>query len=90
MGWVLTILVGGFIGWLASLIMRTNARQGVFLDVVVGVVGAALGRGLFSSVLGVQGAATAGELSVRGVLWGVIGAVLLLALLKALNVFRPA
>jgi uncharacterized membrane protein YeaQ/YmgE (transglycosylase-associated protein family) len=90
MDWLVTILVGAFVGWLASLIMRTNARQGLFLDVVVGVVGAALGRGLFSSVLGVQGAAEAGELSLRGVLWGVIGAVALLALLKALNVFRPA
>jgi uncharacterized membrane protein YeaQ/YmgE (transglycosylase-associated protein family) len=90
MDWLVAILVGAFIGWLASILMRTNASQGLLLDIVVGIVGAALGRGIFASLLGFDSAASAGAFSVAGVLWGVVGAVVLLAILKALNVFRPA
>jgi uncharacterized membrane protein YeaQ/YmgE (transglycosylase-associated protein family) len=90
MDWIVAILVGAFVGWLASIIMRTRSEQGPLLDVVVGIVGAALGRGVFATLLGIDSAATAGSFSVAGVAWGVLGAVLLVALLRALNVFRPA
>ena len=90
MDWIVAILVGAFVGWLASVIMRTRSEQGPLLDVVVGIVGAALGRGVFGTLLGIDSAASAGTFSVTGVAWGLLGAVLLVALLRALNVFRPA
>jgi uncharacterized membrane protein YeaQ/YmgE (transglycosylase-associated protein family) len=89
MDWLVTILVGAFVGWLASVLMGTRAQQGFVLDVIVGVLGAAIGRGLFSGVMGVKAAADAGAFSVGGVAWGTLGAVLLVAILRALRVFRP-
>lgn len=90
MDWIVTILVGAFIGWLASILMRTDAQQGAIANILVGIVGAALGRGVFQGLLGIEGAATAGDFSIMGVVWGVVGAAILIALLKALNVFRTA
>ena len=48
MGIILWLVIGGVIGWLASIIMRTDAQQGIFLNIVVGVVGAFLGGLLFT------------------------------------------
>ena len=50
MNFIIWIVIGGIIGWLASIVMRTNAQQGLFLNVVVGIIGAFLG-GLFLSPL---------------------------------------
>ena len=44
MGIILMLIIGGILGWLASIIMRTDAQQGIILNVVVGIVGALLGR----------------------------------------------
>ena len=85
MDWIVILLVGAFIGWLASLLMRTNARMGILLDVFVGIVGAALGRWFFAGILGFESAAAAGSLSLAGILWGTLGAVILVALLKAIG-----
>ena len=49
---ILILIVGGLIGWIASIVMRTNAQQGIFLNVVVGIVGALLGGFLLSPLLG--------------------------------------
>jgi uncharacterized membrane protein YeaQ/YmgE (transglycosylase-associated protein family) len=46
------IIVGGIIGWLASMIMRTNAQQGILLNIVVGIVGAFLAGLILSPILG--------------------------------------
>ena len=89
MDWLVTILVGAFIGWLASVIMGTRGQQGFLLDVIVGVLGAAIGRGLFAGVLGVDSASQSGSFSIAGLAWGTLGAVLLVALLRAMRVFRP-
>lgn len=86
--WIIILLVGGLIGWLASLIMNTDEQQGMFANILIGIVGSVLGRWLFSSVLGIGGAATAGTLSLAGLLWGVIGAVILIGVLRAVNVLR--
>ena len=43
MGLILWLVIGGVIGWLASIIMRTDAQQGIFLNIVVGIVGAFIG-----------------------------------------------
>lgn len=90
MDWIVTILVGAFIGWLASILMRTNAQQGAIANILVGIVGAALGRAVFAGLLGFEGAASSGQFSVIGVVWGVVGAAILIGILRALNVFRTA
>ncbi|HYE21918.1 MAG TPA: hypothetical protein VEA69_25990, partial [Tepidisphaeraceae bacterium] len=48
---VIWLIVGGVIGWLASLVMKTDKQQGVVMNVVVGIVGAMLGGLLLSRVL---------------------------------------
>lgn len=86
MSWIIAIIVGGIIGWLASLIMHTDAEQGLLWNIIVGIIGALLGRWIFGSVLGIESAANAGSLSLMGILWGIIGAVILIAILKAIRV----
>lgn len=86
MDWIIAILVGALIGWLASLVMKTDARQGALANILIGIVGSALGRWLFGDVLGFGGAAAAGQLSLIGLLWGVLGAVILIAILRAVRV----
>ncbi|MCE1244763.1 GlsB/YeaQ/YmgE family stress response membrane protein [Oryzomicrobium sp.] len=88
MGWIVTLLVGGLIGWVASRVMNTDAQQGIIANVLVGVVGSALGRWLFGDVIGIGAAETAGAFSLAGLAFGVLGAVVLVALLKVLGVFR--
>jgi uncharacterized membrane protein YeaQ/YmgE (transglycosylase-associated protein family) len=88
MGWIITILVGALIGWLASLIMRTREQQGCIANILVGIVGAALGRFIFADLLGLGGAAVAGALTIGGILWGVLGAIVLIAILRALGIFK--
>ena len=78
------LIVGGIIGWLASLIMRTDAQQGLLLNVVVGIVGALLGGWLISPLLG-AGDINRGDFSIMGLLVSLIGAVILLAIV---NLFR--
>ena len=48
--WIVTIVVGGLIGWVASILMRTNAQMGLVANIVVGVVGALIGKWLAASV----------------------------------------
>lgn len=88
MDWLIILIVGGIIGWIASLVMRTDAQQGMVANVLIGIVGAALGRWLFADLLGFGGATAAGTLTLAGLIWGVIGAVILIWLLRAVNVLR--
>jgi uncharacterized membrane protein YeaQ/YmgE (transglycosylase-associated protein family) len=87
MGWIIAILVGALVGWIASLIMKTDSQQGPIANILIGVIGAALGRWLFADVLGIGGT-TAGQLSLSGILWGVLGAIILIFVLKALRVLK--
>ncbi len=48
MGLILWLVIGGVVGWLASIVMRTDAQQGIFLNIVVGIVGAAVAGLIFS------------------------------------------
>lgn len=82
---IIALLVGALIGWLASIIMKTDAQQGPLLNIVVGIVGSFLGRWIFGGLLGIGGAAAAGSFSWPGIFWGVLGAVILLAIV---NLFR--
>jgi uncharacterized membrane protein YeaQ/YmgE (transglycosylase-associated protein family) len=88
MDWIVAILIGGLIGWLASLVMKTNGQQGALANVLIGVFGAALGRWVFGDVLNIGGAQVAGAFSMIGVLWGVIGAALLIVILRSFSVLR--
>jgi uncharacterized membrane protein YeaQ/YmgE (transglycosylase-associated protein family) len=87
MGWIIAILVGALVGWLASIVMKTDAQQGPIANILIGIIGATLARWLFADVLGIGGA-TAGTLSVMGILWGLIGAVVLIFILKAVRVLK--
>ena len=88
MSWIVLIIVGGIIGWLASLIMRTDAEQGLLWNIVIGIVGSLLGKWIFADLIGIGAAATAGTLTLAGILWGIAGAIILILILKALGVMR--
>ena len=78
------LVVGGVIGWIASLIVGTDAQQGILLNVIVGIVGAFLG-GWLGGMLGISGANINDGFSVTGFIISLIGAVVLLAIV---NLFR--
>lgn len=67
MNLIIWLVVGGVIGWLASLVMKTDAQQGMILNVVVGIVGALLGGWLLSPLLG-AGTVNQGDFSILGLL----------------------
>lgn len=81
MNLLIQLIVGGVIGWLGSIVMKTNAQMGVIANIIVGIVGAGIGGWL------------AGQLGVGGgplVSWvmAVVGAAILIGLLKAIGVFK--
>ncbi len=77
MGIILWLIVGGIIGWLASLIMRTDAQQGILLNIVVGIVGAFIGGLIFSG-----GSINNAGLTLTSFLVSLVGAVILLAIVN--------
>jgi uncharacterized membrane protein YeaQ/YmgE (transglycosylase-associated protein family) len=79
-GIIIWLVVGGIVGWLASLVMRTDAQQGVLLNIVVGIVGAFIGGMIFS-----RGNINDAPLSVTAFIVSLIGAIILLAIV---NLFR--
>jgi uncharacterized membrane protein YeaQ/YmgE (transglycosylase-associated protein family) len=81
MHWIITLVIGGIVGWLASMVMKTNGQMGWIANVVIGVVGSLLGYWL-AGLLGI--AATGGVL--RFVI-AVAGAALLIFLLGVLGIF---
>ena len=81
MNLILWLVIGGLLGWVASLIMRTDAQQGVLLNVVVGIVGALLGGWLVSPLVGVP-TINEGVFSMGALLVSLIGAVILLAIVN--------
>lgn len=88
-GIIVTLLVGALAGWLASLIMKTDAQQGAIANILIGIGGAFLGQLIFGTLLGFGSAFDAGaSFNVLSILWAVLGAVILIAILKALNVLR--
>lgn len=84
MNFILWIIVGGLIGWIASILMRTNAQQGVILNIVVGIVGALLAGLLLAPLFG-TGTINQGDFSLSSLLVSLLGAVILLAIV---NLFR--
>lgn len=78
---IVWLVVGGVIGWLASVIMQTDGHQGLILNVVVGIVGAAVGGWVISPLVGV-GTINQEVFNVGALLVSLIGAIMLLAIIN--------
>ncbi len=81
---LLWLVVGGLVGWVASLIMKTDAQQGMFLNIVVGIVGAAIAGWVISPLVGLP-SINDGSIGVASILVSLVGAIILLAIV---NLFR--
>jgi uncharacterized membrane protein YeaQ/YmgE (transglycosylase-associated protein family) len=81
---IVWLIVGGIVGWLASLIMRTDAQQGTLLNIIVGIVGALLAGLVLAPIFG-TGTIAQGDFSLGSLLVSLMGAVILLAIV---NLFR--
>ena len=84
MNFIVWLVVGGIIGWIASKVMNTDAQQGVILNVVVGIIGAFLGGMLISPLVGVP-TINQNAFSMGAMLVSLVGAIILLAIV---NLFR--
>ena len=81
---IIILVVGGILGWLASIIMRTDGQQGIFLNVIVGIVGAFLAGFIITPLIG-GAPITSGSFDIRSLIASFLGAVVLLAIV---NMFR--
>jgi len=82
MGLIVALIIGGIIGWLASIVMRTNAQQGILLNVVVGIVGSLLGSFLLGRFFGADGNIMNNALDGGVLLAAFVGALILLAVVN--------
>ena len=74
-GFIVWLVIGGIVGWLASLVMRTDAQQGILLNIVVGIVGAFIGGLLF-------GGSINNGITVMTFITSLVGAIILLAIVN--------
>ncbi|MEJ8827165.1 GlsB/YeaQ/YmgE family stress response membrane protein [Variovorax humicola] len=81
MNFIIWLVVGGLIGWIASMIMRTDAQQGAILNVVVGIIGSMIGGWVIAPLLG-SATVNQNDFSLRGLLASLLGAVILLAVVN--------
>jgi uncharacterized membrane protein YeaQ/YmgE (transglycosylase-associated protein family) len=81
MGILAWIILGGLAGWVASMIMKTNAEQGIFLNIVVGIIGAVIG-GFIVSLLGGEGV---NGFNFYSFLVSLLGAIVLIAIVKSIR-----
>ena len=84
MTFIMWLIIGGILGWLASIVMGTNARQGLLLNIVVGIVGAFLGGLLLAPLFG-TGTINQSDFSIGSLFVSFLGAIILLAIV---NLFR--
>jgi uncharacterized membrane protein YeaQ/YmgE (transglycosylase-associated protein family) len=77
---IVYLIVGGIIGWLASLIMRTDAQQGIVLNIVVGIIGAVIAGLLFGHKI-----TSGNSLDVTAILLSLVGAIILLAIVNLIR-----
>ena len=78
MNFIVWLIIGGVIGWLASIVMRTDGQQGIILNIVVGIVGSYIGGFLFGPMLGSTG-------SIAPYLSAFLGAIILLAIVNLIR-----
>ena len=84
MNLILWIIIGGILGWIASLVMRTDAQQGLFLNIVVGIIGALVAGFVLTPIFGI-GTINQNNFSLPALLVSLLGAIILLAIV---NLFR--
>lgn len=84
MNFIIWLVVGGLIGWVASMVMKTDGQQGLILNVVVGIIGAMLGGWFIAPLFG-TGTINQNDFSLPGLLVSFLGAIVLLAIV---NLFR--
>jgi len=84
MNFILWLILGGILGWLASIIMHTDAQQGIFLNIVVGILGSMVAGFLLTPLLGI-GTINQDSFSLPALLVSLLGAIILLAIV---NLFR--
>lgn len=84
MNFLIWLIVGGVIGWIASLVMKTDQQQGIFLNIVVGIVGAMLGGWFISPLVGVP-TINQDVFSLASMAVSLLGAIILLVIV---NLFR--
>ena len=84
MNLIIWLVVGGILGWLASLVMKTDGQQGIILNVVVGIIGALIAGYLIAPLFG-TGTINSNDFSAAGLLVSFLGAAVLLAIV---NMFR--
>jgi uncharacterized membrane protein YeaQ/YmgE (transglycosylase-associated protein family) len=88
MNFILWLIVGGLIGWIASKIMKTDAQQGIGLNIVVGIVGALLAGWLITPMIG-GATINQGDFSLSGLVISLLGAIVLLAIVNLFRRGRP-
>jgi uncharacterized membrane protein YeaQ/YmgE (transglycosylase-associated protein family) len=79
---IVTLIIGGIIGWLASILMKSDGQMGVLANVLIGIVGSFLGSWM-AGLLGVQAEGAARYLV------ALVGAMLLIGIVRALGLMRP-
>lgn len=84
MNFIIWLIVGGLVGWAASIVMKTNAQQGILLNVVVGIVGAFVAGLVLTPMLGIS-TINQSNFSLPGLLVSLIGAIILLAVVSLLR-----
>jgi uncharacterized membrane protein YeaQ/YmgE (transglycosylase-associated protein family) len=84
MNLIIMLIVGGVLGWLASMVMKTDGQQGMFLNVVVGIVGALLSGYLITPFLG-GAPITSGAFDIKSLIVSFLGAVVLLGIVNLIR-----
>lgn len=79
MSFIIWLVVGGVVGWLASIIMKTDAQQGIILNIVVGIVGS------FLAGLVVNGGSIGTGINLMSFLWSLVGAIVLLGIVNLIR-----
>lgn len=83
MSWLILIIIGAVIGFIASLIMGFGGS--VILDIIIGILGSILGKYLFFDLLHIGSAAATGTWSFWGIFWAVVGAAILIIIIRAIR-----
>lgn len=81
---IILLVVGGIIGWIASMIMKTDAQQGIFLNIVVGIVGAMLAGFVVTPLIG-GASITEGGINIQSIIVSLLGAIVLLAIVNLIR-----
>ena len=84
MGFIAWLVVGGLVGWVASLIMKTDGSQGIILNVVVGIVGAFIAGFFISPLVGIP-TIIDNTLNIGSILVSLVGAIILIAIVKMIK-----